>query len=103
MRIIKERTLRDYVNQSRYRAARDSMEAWIFLARYSRWINPADLKSRLRSVSIITARRAVFNIKGNQFRLVVDINYRFGVIYVIWFGSHAEYDKIDVRKIRYGD
>lgn len=103
MRIIKEKTLRLYTSQSRYSPARESLEAWIYLARYSYWNSPADLKARLRNVSIISSKRVVLNIKGNEFRLVVDIIYRYGIIYVIWFGSHVEYDKIDVRKIRYGD
>ncbi|RPI43952.1 MAG: type II toxin-antitoxin system HigB family toxin [Bacteroidetes bacterium] len=103
MRIIKEKTLRLYMSQRRYSPARISLEAWIYLVRYSYWKSPAELKIRLRTVRIISSSRAVFNIKGNQYRLVVDINYRHQVVDIIWFGTHEEYDNVDVMKVRYGD
>ncbi|MCK5136705.1 MAG: type II toxin-antitoxin system HigB family toxin [Bacteroidales bacterium] len=102
MRIIKEKTLWEYCRNGRYSVARASLQVWIYLVRYSEWRNPADLKSRLKSASIIGAKRVVFNIKGNEFRLVVDVEYKHRIVYVVWFGAHTEYDVIDVKTIRYG-
>jgi mRNA interferase HigB len=103
MRIIKEKTLRLYMSQSRYSPARISLEAWIYLVRFSYWKSPSELHARLRTASIISSRRVVFNIKGNQYRLVVDINYKHKVVFIVWFGTHEEYDHIDVMTVRYGD
>ena len=46
--------------------------------------------------------RVVFNIKGNDYRLVVAINYRRQIVFIKWLGTHADYDKIDVKTVRYG-
>ncbi len=43
----------------------------------------------------------VFNIKGNDYRLIVDIEYKLKIVFIVWFGTHAEYDKIDTKTIRY--
>jgi mRNA interferase HigB len=50
---------------------------------------------------VINDKRVVFNIHGNKYRLVVDIEYRLQIIFIVWAGSHAEYDKIDVKKLVY--
>ncbi len=55
-----------------------------------------------KHASIISSKRVVFDIKGNNYRLVVDIEYRLRIVYVVWFGTHEEYDKLDVRSIEYG-
>ena len=44
----------------------------------------------------------VFNIKGNDYRLVVAINYRHQIVFIKWLGTHADYDKIDVKTVKYG-
>ncbi len=51
------------------------------------------------NVSIVANNRLVFNIKGNDYRLVVPVNFSKLAAYVIWFGTHKEYDKIDVETI----
>ncbi|MDK2979156.1 MAG: mRNA interferase HigB [Bacteroidales bacterium] len=101
MRIVKESTLKKLCNLSRYKQAEESVKAWIYEVRYSDWSNAQELKSKYRSASIITAKRVVFNIKGNDYRLIVDIEYKLKIIFVVWFGTHEEYDKIDVKKIGY--
>ena len=47
--------------------------------------------------------RVVFNIKGNAYRLVAAVDYQRQIVFIKWIGTHAQYDKIDVRKVRYGD
>jgi mRNA interferase HigB len=77
------------------------LDAWHLQAAAAKWANSAELKDDFRSASIISSDRVVFNIKGNDFRLVVAINYQFQSLYIIWLGTHAEYDKIDVKKVEY--
>lgn len=54
-----------------------------------------------RNASIVGNNRVVFNIKGNDFRLVVSVNFMQQACYVIWFGTHNEYDKIDVETVKF--
>lgn len=65
------------------------------------WKNSAELKQQLRTASIISAERVVFNIKGNEFRLVVAVDYDHGIVLVVWLGTHWEYDRIDVREVKF--
>jgi mRNA interferase HigB len=54
-------------------------------------------------VSIVDRERAVFNIKGNDYRLVTAIDYTRKTVFIKWLGPHFQYDEIDVRTVRYGD
>lgn len=52
-----------------------------------------------RNASILKNRRVVFNIKGNNYRLIVAVAYRFGALYIKFIGTHAEYDAIDAETV----
>ncbi len=54
-----------------------------------------------RELDVKALKRAVFNIKGNDYRLIVDIEYKLKIVFVVWFGTHKEYDKIDAKTVRY--
>ena len=101
MRIVKESTLKELCKLSKYKLAKESIKAWIYEVRYSNWDNAKELKAKYRNASIISAKRVVFNIKGNDYRLIVDIEYKLKIVFVVWFGTHAEYDTIDVRTVSY--
>lgn len=101
MRIIKQKTLTDYCRLSKYKPAEGALKAWVYEVKYSTWHNSNELKAKYRNASIIDSKRVVFNIKGNEYRLVVDIEYKLKILFVVWFGSHAEYDEIDVKEVRY--
>ena len=101
MRIIKEKTLTDCCKISRYKPAAESLKAWNFEVRYSSWNNANDLKSKYRNAGVLSSKRVVFNIKGNDYRLIVDIEYKLKIVFVVWFGTHAEYDKIDAKTVSY--
>ena len=101
MRIIKEKTLTEYCRLGRYKPAADSLKAWIFEVRYSTWDNTNELKSKYRHASVLSSKRVVFNIKGNDFRLIVDIEYKLKIVFIVWFGTLAEYDKIDAKTVSY--
>lgn len=101
MRIIKEKTLTDCFGKSKYKQAEESLRAWIYEVRFSSWENSNELKAKYGNASIISSKRVVFNIKGNDYRLIVDIEYRLKLVFVVWFGTHAEYDKIDAKTVNY--
>ena len=60
---------------------------------------PAEVKADFGNASILRDGRAVFNIAGNKYRLVVWINYAYRVVYIRFIGTHAQYDRIDAQKI----
>lgn len=101
MRIIKEKTLSDFCKLSKYKKAEESIKAWVYEVRYSNWENANELKSKYGNASIISSKRVVFNIKGNDYRLIVDIEYKLKIVFVVWFGTHSEYDNINAKTVKY--
>jgi mRNA interferase HigB len=81
------------------KAARSQYDVWFAIAARSEWRNPEDVKRSHPKASILKDGRVVFNIKGNDFRLVAALNYRAGVLAIRFFGTHAEYDKIDAETV----
>ena len=65
----------------------------------SRHQTPAEVKRAIRSVSILRDGRAVFNIAGNKYRIVVWINYPYRVVYIRFIGTHRQYDMIDAQTV----
>ncbi|MDP3912422.1 MAG: type II toxin-antitoxin system HigB family toxin [Bacteroidota bacterium] len=103
MRIIKEKTLNEFCKLAKYKQAEGSVRSWIYEVRYSDWNNARELKLKYASASILNSKRVVFNIKGNEYRLIVDIEFKLKMVFIVWFGTHTEYDKIDAKTISYED
>lgn len=101
MRIIKEKTLAEYCKLSKYKQAEESLIAWIYEVMFSTWNNANELKSKYGNASVISSKRVVFNIKGNDYRSIVDIEYKLKIVFIVWFGTHVEYDKIDAKTVSY--
>lgn len=99
MRIIAVSTLKEYFEI--YPACVEAVKSWIQEVESSDWNSPHDLKAHFASASILTGKRVVFNINGNNFRLIVDVEFRLKIVFVVWFGPHKEYDKIDSKRIEY--
>jgi mRNA interferase HigB len=99
MRTISIRTLRDF--WTHFPDSEQPLKSWTQEIKHANWPNAAELKRQFGNASIINAKRVVFNIKGNDYRLVVDIDYRLRIIFIVWIGTHVEYDKIDVKTVRY--
>lgn len=76
-----------------------ALQQWYKTARAAKWKNFADIKKDYNSVDYIGNQRYVFNIRGNNYKLVVVIQFTHGYIYIRFVGSHAEYDKIDCKSI----
>lgn len=105
MRIIARRTLREFVDSlAGHRdqpAVKASLDAWFDEARKARWRNAAEVKRFYATASIVTAERIVFNIKGNSYRLVVAVDFEKRIVWIKWIGTHKDYDRIDVTKVKY--
>ncbi|MGB8260002.1 MAG: type II toxin-antitoxin system HigB family toxin [Terracidiphilus sp.] len=112
MRIIARSTLTGFVRnrvEPRLRkVVGEHLDAWFAVVSRANWKSSAELKRQHRTASIVTAERVVFNIKGNDYRLVAAVDFQHGIVLVLWLGTHREYDQIDVsgvvhRKERYAD
>lgn len=101
MRIVKEKTLSNYCQLNKFKGAEKSLRAWVYEVRFSSWKTAHELKMKYGSASILGSKRVVFNIRGNDYRLIVDIEYNLQLVFVVWFGTHEEYNLIDVKKIKY--
>ena len=80
-------------------SASRQLRAWLSEAKNSHWRDPHELRERYSSASIIGNNRVVFNIRGNNFRLVTQVHYERGFVRIRWFGTHAEYNRIDASEV----
>jgi mRNA interferase HigB len=87
----------DHAGHKGIKAARSQYKAWLAIVGQARWGNPEDVKSSYPKASILKSSRVVFNIKGNDYRLVAALQYRAGALAIRFFGTHAEYDNIDAE------
>jgi mRNA interferase HigB len=97
MRVIAVSTLRDF--WQRYPDAEQPLRAWYEEATNAAWTQPANIKAQYRSASVLKNRRVVFNIKGNDYRLIVAVAYKLQVVYVKFVGTHREYDAVDAETV----
>jgi mRNA interferase HigB len=81
------------------KAARSQFQAWLDVVERAKWSTPEGVKASYPKASILKSSRVVFNIKGNDYRLIVRIQYQAGVIAVRFFGTHAEYDQINAETV----
>lgn len=93
MRIIARRTLRAF--WQRHSDAEQPLKAWFAEARAGDWRSPQAIKDRYRHASFVSDNRVIFNIGGNKYRLAAHVNYDFGIVYIKFVGTHAQYDRID--------
>lgn len=97
MHIIKKKTLVDYYTL--HPQAKSALEDWYTKTKQCEWRNFADVKRDFNSVDAVGNQHYVFNIKGNDFRLIVVIKFRPGFVYIRFIGTHAEYDRIDASNV----
>ena len=99
MKVLVKRTIHYYIEK--YPLAEKSLIVWENEFSKTSFKNLNEVKSVYRNASVVGNNRVVFNIKGNDFRLVVSINFMQQACYVIWFGTHNEYDHINVETVKY--
>lgn len=97
MRVIAKKILRDF--WEKHGDCEQQLKAWYQEADDSNWASPNDIKKEFPSASILADDRIVFNIKGNNYRLIVKLSYSYQMVWIRFIGTHAEYDKIDATKI----
>lgn len=97
MRVIAVATLRAF--WKRHPDAEQPLKAWYEEASHAAWTRPSDIKAQYRQASILKNRRVVFNIKGNDYRLIVALAYQLQIVYIKFVGTHEEYDAVDAETI----
>ncbi len=97
MRIIALRALKEFWQD--HADAEQPLRTWYAIVKRADWATPTDIKVIYRNASILTNNRVVFNIKGNAYRLVVALDYHYGVVYIRFIGTHRAYDEIDATTV----
>ena len=97
MRVIAVSTLRAF--WERYPDAEQPLKAWYEEATSSTWTQPADINAQYRSATVLKNGRVVFNIKDNDYRLIVAIAYKLQIVYVKFVDTHNEYDAVDAETV----
>jgi mRNA interferase HigB len=99
MRVIAKSSLVRFWSQPEYKDSEGALRAWYDEAAKAVWKNPQDVKERYRNAGICGHNRAVFNIAGNKYRLVVKMQCQAGIVWVKFIGAHAQYDQINVESV----
>ena len=97
LRVLAKKILREF--WEKYPDTEEQLKSWFQEAEKNDWPNPNFVKDEFPNSRLIPNNRIIFNIKGNQYRLVVRVNYKYQMVYVRFIGTHIEYDKIDPTKI----
>ncbi|MDR2186757.1 MAG: type II toxin-antitoxin system HigB family toxin [Azonexus sp.] len=99
MHIVARGALISFYNQPQYADAKGALDAWYEIVRLAKWASPTDVKAQFANASIVGNNRVVFNIKGNDYRLVVAIAYRMQWVFIKFIGTHARYGAIDAATV----
>ncbi len=97
MRIISITSLKQFWET--HNQAEQPLKAWVDEVKKAQWKTPQDIKDKYRSADFLSNNRVVFNIKGNDYRLIVAVAYRFQAVYIKFVETHTEYDKIDADTV----
>ncbi len=105
MRIIARRTLLEFVESRKagkdHAALKSAVNNWFAEVSKASWSNMAEVKSLYATASVVSAEQIVFNIKGNDYRLVVSVHFPKATVFVKWIGTHRDYDRINVKEVQY--
>ena len=99
MNVIAVSNLRNFWENTAYKDSEQPLKAWLAEATKATWTQPADIKAQYGNASIIANNRVVFNIKGNDYRLIVSVAYKMQWFYVKFVGTHKQYDAIDAETV----
>lgn len=97
MRIVSIKTLREY--WERHPDSKGPLQAWISEVAQAKWKDSHEIKARYPRASLLGDKRVVFDIKGNDYRLIVSVAYQYKAVYIKFIGTHAEYDKVDAETV----
>ena len=99
MKIVSHKKLKDFYETNGREASRTVLERWYEIADRAEWKNLSDIKVDFPATDYVGNQHYVFNIKGNNYRLVVVVKFTIGYIFIRFIGTHNEYDKIDCSTI----
>jgi mRNA interferase HigB len=97
MRVISKASLVRF--WAKHPNSKQALQTWFEDASHAKWKHPQDIKLRYASASFVGSNRVVFNIKGNEYRLVAAVAYRFSAIYIKFVGTHQQYDTVDAATV----
>lgn len=97
MQIIASKTLRQF--WEKHPNFEQTLKAWAHEVRSAQWQQPSDIKQMYRSASVLKNRRAIFNIKGGSYRLIVAIAFKYGIVYIKFIGTHDDYNKVNAETV----
>lgn len=97
MRVVAKKILRDF--WEKHEDCEQQLKSWFREVQKSEWENPNQIKEEYPSASILNDNRIVFNIKGNNYRLIVKISFEYQMVWIRFVGTHGEYDKINANTI----
>lgn len=93
MRIISFKKIREFSEQ--YADAELALREWFVKVNKAQWQNISDIKQMFNSVDFVGNDHYVFNIRGNNYRLIATVRFDYGIVYIRFIGTHSQYDKID--------
>ena len=97
MRVIAKKILREF--WEKHSDCEQQLKSWYQEASNAEWKSPNEIKLEYPSASILSNNRIVFNIKGNNYRLIIKINYDYQIVWIRFIGTHSEYDSINANEI----
>lgn len=97
MRVVAKKILRDF--WEKHEDCEQQLKSWFREAQKAEWKSPNDIKAEYPGSKILIDNRAIFKIKGNNYRLIVKINYEYEMVWIRFIGTHSEYDKINAETI----
>lgn len=97
MRIFTEQALKEFAERNP--SSKTALQVWCKVVRKSEWRSLSDIKDTFNSVDYAGNQRFVFNIKGNEYRLVAVVKFSIGFVYIRFIGTHKDYDEIDCKSI----
>jgi len=99
MHVVSHATLVNFYSQPQHQAAQGPLQTWYEVACRAQWRSPADVKAQFGNASIVGNNRVVFNIKGNDYRLIVAFAYRMQWAFIKFVGTHAQYGAMDAATV----
>ena len=97
MHIYSRKMLREF--WAKHPDAQQALQAWYIDVKQAKWQKPSDIKTIYQTASFLQDNRVVFNIKGNNYRIIVVVQYKYGNVYIRFVGTHSQYNRIDANTI----
>ena len=97
MRVLSRKVLRQF--WERYPDARQALQAWYIDVKHADWKKSSDIKNVYQNASFLSSNRVVFNIKGNTYRVIIVVLYKYRIVYIRFVGTHKDYSRVNAETI----